>query len=153
MRLIRLALVPTVVLAMAACSGDGDDKATPTTLVSPFTTGSPVDTTFTGEGSKQFCDLIESFDADETLDPKASPEQLEESLRKGLSSLEKAADVAPAEIKGDVRSIADVLGGLAASLDRIGYDFTKVSQADLQAILTLGPAATRLQAYVSRFCT
>jgi len=146
-----------LVLAMAGCSDSDDDAGgtTNTTSGATATTVRPVDTSFTGQNSGEFCQLITTFTAgSQNLSPSATPADLEASLSEALTAIDKAVSVAPAEIKGDVSAIAGAFQTVVDELAAAGYDISKVNSSVLQALQSPGflDAVTRLQAYLTNVC-
>jgi hypothetical protein len=146
-------------LAFAGCSDSKkDDAASTTTSTSAATTATtarPVNTSFTGEGSAEFCGFIASFTTEsQTVSPTATPAELEASFRESLDSLDKAEAVAPAEIKPDVEAIADTFDKVEAAASAAGFDLKKVDASSLLALQSPGflQSVTRLQAYTTNIC-
>ena len=146
-------------LLLAGCSdSDSDDETTtgssvPTTVA--VVTTAPVDTRFTGEGSGEFCQFITTFTAgSRSVSPTATPAELEASFNESLDAIKKAAEVAPAEIKGDVVAIADTFDEVETAASAAGYDLTKVNPSALGALQSKGflESVTRLQAYLTNIC-
>ena len=89
MRLPRVVLVPCLVavLPLAACSsaGDDDSRAGTSTSVGPTTTVRPVDTSFTGQGSEQFCQFLATFSAgSQNVGPGREPRRARGQLQLGV---------------------------------------------------------------------
>lgn len=149
-----------LLLAAATGCGGGDDKkeaAPPTSaqVSGPTTTLAPVDTRFTGQGSTEFCNLARTYtERFGKVDPKLSGTQLRTLTQEGLTALNQAAGAAPAEIKTDVQVIANVIRGLVAELDRVNYDYSKVSPDSLSKLQAPDFAAStqRFQAYMTNVC-
>ncbi len=160
-RLARRALVVpaaclVALLVLVGCSGSDYDDAggTSTTAVTP-TTVRPVNTSFTGQGSAEFCQFIRTFTAgSQSVSPTASPAELEVELQKSLDAINQAVDVSPAEIKGDVVAIADTFDTVVTAISKASFDLTKVDGSALAALQadSFLDAVTRLQAYLSQYC-
>ena len=146
------------VLALAGCSGGGDDKAAPTTTspaAGPSTTLRPVDTSFTGQGSGQFCNLARTYnDRFTSVAPNATPAQLRTVAREGQTAIRQAQEVAPAEISGDVQTIATTFSELLADLERANFDTTKLTPATFTRLQApeFQRSSQRFQAYLRDVC-
>ncbi len=146
------------VLALAGCSGGDDDKAAPTTTsppAGPSTTLRPVDTSFTGQGSGQFCNLARTYnDRFTSVAPNATPAQLRTVAREGQTAIRQAQEVAPAEIRSDVQTIATTFGELLADLERANFDTTKLTAATFTRLQApeFQRSSQRFQAYLRDVC-
>ncbi len=147
-----------LLLALAGCSdSDGDDpeETTNTTSGATATTVRPVDTSFTGQNSAEFCQLITTFTAgSQELSPAATPDELEASLSEALGAIDEAVAKAPTEIKGDVTAIAGAFKTVVDELGAVDFDISKVDSKVLLALQSDGflDAVTRLQAYLTNVC-
>ena len=149
--LVLVALVATV--ALVACGGS-DEKAATTTTISPLTTTHSIDTNFTGAGSGEFCDLAKTLNTDINSAAGGSTAQLKVDLEKADGAIHKAVDVAPAEIKPDVKIIADGFTTVVTAIAGVNYDLTKVPPEALATFQTpeFSNSAARLQAYMTDVC-
>ncbi len=140
------------VVALAACGGS-DKKAT-TTTISPLTTTKSIDTNFTGAGSAEFCDLAKTLNTDISGATGGSTAQLKADLEKADAAIHRAVDIAPAEIKPDVKVIADSFTTAVTAIAGANYDLTKVPPAALATFQTpeFSNSAARLQAYMTDVC-
>jgi hypothetical protein len=143
------------ILPLAGCSDDDkNDGATPTS-VGTATTARPVDTSFTGEGSEEFCRFITTFtEGSQNVSPTASPAELETSFREALTAIDQAVAVAPGEIKGDVVSIADTFERVVTAVSTADFNLDQVDTSTLEALQSEGflDSVTRLQAYLTTIC-
>ena len=144
-------------VALAGCSDDKEDTASTTTssLVSPLTTVRPVDTSFTGVGSAEFCAFIPSLlDASQSVPASATPAQIKEGLDTSLAAFDEAVAVAPPDIKDAVVTISDAVRSVASALEAANYDVTKIDPAAAQRLLEdrFSDASVRLKAYLDRYC-
>ncbi|MEA2686409.1 MAG: hypothetical protein QOE93_1604 [Actinomycetota bacterium] len=148
-----LALMP-----LAGCSDSDNDTASTTSTteaVAPTSTASPVNTTFTGQGSAQFCQYIATYTANsQTQSPTASNAEVEASLREGLTAIDQAVAVAPAEIKADVVTVADTFDALVTAMAAADFDVSRMEAADVEPLQSpaFTSAATRMQAYLTTVC-
>ncbi len=156
-----LAGCAVALLVLVGCSGDGDDDAAsntsapPTTAPAPTTTVRPVDTSFTGQNSAEFCSLARTYNERFTsVTPNATPAQLRTVAREGQTAITQAVNAAPAEVKADVQVVANTFGALLSELEKVNYEIARVPPAALQALQ--GPefqrATTRFQAYLRSVC-
>jgi hypothetical protein len=153
-RVFPAACLVAAVFVGGCSDSNGDDSAT-TASSSPLTTTRPVDTSFTGQGSEEFCRLIATFTANnQSLGASGSAEDLEGSLRESLGAIDQAAAVAPAEIKNDVVTLESTLEGVVTALSSAGFDVARVDPAALSGLQSepFVEAVTRLQAYLSTVC-
>ena len=152
-----LAACGLALLVMTACSGD-DDKAASTTTVptaSTATTVRPVDTSFTGEGSTQFCALARTFnDRSASVGSNPTPAQLRTVAREGQTAINQAVNAAPAEIKKDVEVIAGGFTVFLGELEKVNFDASKLPPSAVQSISSpdFQQATTRFQAYFRSVC-
>jgi hypothetical protein len=140
-------------LPLAGCSDDKDDGASQSAVTA--TTVRPVDTSFTGEGSEEFCRFITTFtEGSQNVSPTASPAELETSFREALTAIDQAVSVAPGEIKGDVVSIADTFERVVTAVSTADFNLERVDATALEALQSEGflDAVTRLQAYLTSIC-
>lgn len=152
-------VVPTAclvaLLPLIGCSDDDkNDGATPTSA-GTATTARPVDTSFTGEGSEEFCQFITTFtEGSQNVSPTASPAELETSFREALAAIDQAVSVAPGEIKNDVTSIADTFERVVTAVSTADFNLDRVDTTTLEALQSEGflDAVTRLQAYLTTIC-
>ena len=147
--------------ALTSCSGgDGDDdKAAPTTSGSvatgATTTVRPVDTSFTGANSAQFCALARTYTERFTsVSPNATPAQLRTVAREGQAMITQAVNAAPAEIKSDVEVLARTFTAVISELEKVDFEMTRLPPAALQPLQApeFQRATTRFQAYGRTVC-
>ncbi|MGI8984325.1 MAG: hypothetical protein ACR2HM_07305 [Acidimicrobiales bacterium] len=154
------AAAAVALLVMAGCSrgDDNDDAASNTTTpaaAGPTTTARPVDTSFTGQGSAQFCALSRTFNerfGSVSASPTAA--QLRTLTREGQAAITEAVTKAPAEIKADVQVIAATYNGLVAELEKVNFEATRLPPAALGALSApeFTRATTRFQTYTRTVC-
>ena len=145
------------VLALAGCSGGGDDdKASPSTAPAnaPSTTA-PKPPTFTGQDSAQFCALAKTYTerfANVGANPSAA--QLRTVTREGQTAITQAVTAAPAEIKADIQLLATTFSGLNDELEKVNFDVARLPPAALGQLSTpqFQAATTRFQAYSRTVC-
>ncbi|HVM13166.1 MAG TPA: hypothetical protein VM287_02415, partial [Egibacteraceae bacterium] len=139
--------------ALLSCSS-GDDKkkeVSPTTAGGP-TTVRPVDTSFTGQNSAEFCALAKTYrDRSNNVRPGSSPAELRAAAEDGRSAINDVLSAAPEEIKPDVEGVAAALGAVVTELEKVGFDTTKAPPAAFAPLQDpeFQTAAARFQAYVT----
>lgn len=129
---LRIALVAVIVM-IAACGGDAepaaddgggtDDGTTSSTTTTTSTTATTTTTVVTsGDGFCQFAaDNADNLNA--SFSPTQSPEQLRDSLLDTQDRISRAVDLAPAEIKDDVRVFEAAYDGLIEVFEEIEWSF------------------------------
>lgn len=133
---------------MAGATTAGAASGPPTTL-------RPVDTSFTGQDSVQFCKLAKTFDTQfANLGAATTSAQLRQVVQDGRTALNLAATVAPAEIKADVQVLAAAFGSIFTELEKANFDTTKFSSAAFAAFQApqFLTSTMRFQAYLHNVC-
>lgn len=147
-------------LVLTGCSSGGADKdAAPaaSTAPGPTSTTRAADPVFTGQGSAEFCSLARTYTERSTIagNPAPStPAQLRSIAEEGRTAISLAANTAPPEIKADVQLIAATFTALIAELERMNYNFSRVTPAVFAPLQTpeFGRASQRFQAYTRDVC-
>ena len=147
-------------LLLTGCSGgDDDDQAAPTSTGpaagGPTTTVRPVDTSFTGQNSAQFCTLARTYNERfSSVGSNPSPAQLRTVTREGQTAIGQAVSAAPAEIKPDVEVLARTFTGLLTELERVNFEVARLPPAALQSLQApeFAQSTTRFQAYTRSVC-
>jgi len=157
-----LAACGVAVLILAGCSGGDDDEAAPATSApaatssgGPTTTVRPVDTSFTGQNSAQFCDLARTYsERFSSVGSSPTPAQLRTVTREGQTAIAQAVNAAPAEIKPDVQVLANTFGNLLSELEKVNFEITRLPPAALQGLQApdFTQSTTRFQAYIRTVC-
>ena len=145
---------------MTGCGGGDDEKAVdttapPSTAAGTATTVRPVDTSFTGANSAQFCGLARTFNerfSKVTTNP--TPAELRTVSREGQAAINQALNAAPAEIKKDVEVIATGFGGLLTELEKVNFEAARLPPSALNALTApeFAQSSTRFQAYLRNVC-
>lgn len=146
-------------LVLAGCSG-GNDKAAPTTTAvgaasGPTTTVRPVNTSFSGANSAQFCALARTYnDRFTSVGSNPTPAQLRTVAREGQTAISQAVGAAPAEIKPDVEVLARVFGALLTGLEGVNFEVAKLPPTALAGLSSpeFTAASQRFQAYNKSVC-
>ena len=148
-------------LVLTGCSSGDDDKdaapAASTVPAGPTTTAQPADPKFTGQGSAEFCSLARTYTerfANVGNSASSSPAQLRAIANEGRAAITQAANTAPPEIKADVQLISTTFTALLAELDKVNFDFSKLTPAAVAPLQTpeFGRASQRFQAYTRDVC-
>jgi len=150
-----LAICGLAAALLSSCSS-GDDKkeASPTTTGGP-TTIRPVDTSFTGQDSAEFCALAKTFrDRSNNVRPGSNPADLRGAAEDGRAAINDVLSAAPGEIKPDVEVVAGALGTVVTELEKVDFDTTKAPPSAFAPLQDPGfqAAAARFQAYVTQVC-
>jgi hypothetical protein len=153
-----LAAAGVALALLAGCSGD--DQASPTSTSAPVATGPtttirPVDTSFTGQNSAQFCTLAKTYnDRFSNFSTASTPSQLRTVTQEGRTAITQAATAAPAEIKPDVQVIANAFTALFDELEKVNFDINKLSPTSLGSLQApeFQASTTRFQAYLRSVC-
>ena len=154
-----LAICGLAAALLSSCSSGGDKKeASPTTTAGsggPATTVGPVDTSFTGENSAEFCALAKTYnDRAGTVGPGSTPAQIRTGAQEGLTAINDAVSAAPAEIKPDVEVVAGAFGTMVAELEKVGFDTTKAPPSAFTPLQApeFQASTARFQAYMTQVC-
>ena len=146
---------------LASCSGGDSDKdaapAATTAPAGPTSTARPADPNFTGQGSSEFCALARTYSERSATvgSPSAmTPAQLRAIANEGRTAIAQAANTAPPEIKADVQLISTTFTALLAELEKVNYDFSKITPAVFAPLQApeFGRASQRFQAYSRDVC-
>ena len=161
-----------LVVGLAACgsSSSGGEKKSTTTAASgsdegASTTkadggdddgGDDASTTVVATGGGEFCDDLASFMNDTSMndidvsDPEAYKEAIKDSVDKGKQLLKSAPD----ELDDSVEVLLDAQDELIAELEKVDYDFTKVSPDAFSVMDTpeVKEAGEKLDAYITDTC-
>ena len=155
-----LAASAIALLVLTGCSGGDDDEAAPTTTsaqaaTGPTTTVRPVDTSFTGQNSAEFCTLARTYSERFTsVGSNPTPAQLRIVAREGQTAITQAVNAAPTEIKPDVEVLARTFTGLLTELERVNFEVARLPPAALQSLQApeFAQSTTRFQAYARSVC-
>ena len=149
-------------LVLTGCSGgdDDNDAASNTTApaaaaAGPTSTVRPVDTSFTGQNSAQFCALARTYSERSTrVAPNATPAELRTLTREGQTAITQAVNAAPSEIKRDVEVISTAFNSLVSELEKVNFEVTRVPPAAFGSLSApeFTQATTRFQSYVRTVC-
>lgn len=142
-------------LTLGACSGgsdDGGDRSSPTTArdAAPTT----VDTTFSGQGSEQFCSQIRAY-ADGTRQlSEAQAFDVRLIYTEAARAVSESAAIAPPEIRRDVEVVAEAFSTLVTELEAVNYDFERLPAPVALRFMSeeLTTATARVEAYSRSVC-
>lgn len=164
MRSLPWKTIATIVVGIAlstSCSGGSDDASSPatsaatTTLSQPSTTLRPVDTSFTGVGSADFCNLGKAFnDRFTNIGTPSTPAQLRTAMGEARNAITQAVAVAPPEIRTDMQVLSTAIGEFFSALDRVNFDANRLDLSSLRAFQApeFVTASLRLEAYLKNVC-
>lgn len=149
------------IVVIGACSGgdDGGDAASnttsPTVASGPTTTVRPVDTSFTGQNSTQFCTLARTYsERFSRFSGNPTPSELRTLTREGQQAINQAVNAAPAEIKRDVEIISGGFTTLVAELEKVNFEAARLPPAAFASLSApeFAQATTRFQSYSRTVC-
>jgi hypothetical protein len=125
----------------------------------------PVDTNFSGKGSKAFCDLARQYadQAQKQASAANNPNGLKDTFTQLDQIMPKLQSTAPSEIKADVQTVADEFKKVEAIFKQYDWDFTKLvtaAQKDPTLLQSMqfendpnfAAAGQRLDAYGKKVC-
>lgn len=155
-----LAACALALLVMAGCSGGDDDESAsdttaPPAAAGPTTTVRPVDTSFTGQNSTQFCTLARTYtERFGGVSANPTPAQLRTLTREGQTAITQAVNAAPAEIKTDVEVISRGFNTLVTELEKVNYEAARLPPAAFGALSApeFTQSTTRFQSYIRTVC-
>jgi hypothetical protein len=151
----RASVVPAACMAallpLAGCSDSNGGNGGGTAAPAATTTTAP-EYTFTGEGSTEFCQFISAFD--EGSQGASGGADVEGSLREAQTAIDSAVNVAPAEIKDSVVTIAEGFRSMNTAMASAGFDVNRLDPAALNALQAppFVAAVDRMEAYLSNVC-
>ena len=150
-----------VLLVLAGCSGDDDEAATTTSApagtaaTGPTTTIRPVDTSFTGQNSTQFCTLARTYNERFTsVGANPTPAQLRTVAREGQTAIAEARTSAPAEIRRDVEVLAAAFGSFLTELEKVNFEVSRLPPSALAQLQApeFQQSTMRFEAYIRNVC-
>lgn len=140
---MRATAVGALLLASVALAACGDD-----------------DDTGSSAGGKDYCTVAKELDAaGDALGSVDDPAAAKAAFQKAVGLAAQAAAAAPAEIKADLASMTDGIKKMNDILSKNGYDLTKVSDADKEAVSkmqndpAMKAANERVKAYDAKNCS
>jgi hypothetical protein len=145
-------------LAFSACSGGSSDKqASPasatTAAPSAGAATQPVNTSFTGSGSDDYCKLARDYsDSAKKFNAPTTPDQLRAVFHEAQTDIQSALAVAPPEIKADVQTIATGLSSIVAAMEAANYDVTRLATTPPSLPANFDAASQRIDAYTRDVC-
>ena len=141
---------------IALVKDDGSSSSSSSSTSSTSSTTSTTRVEFTGTGSAAFCAADSRLNAAIAQQaPTASDAaSLQADFQRRVDAVKELATVAPAEIAPDVQAISAAYQQLLPALNAVGFDMSKVPQAERAAAQT--PAVTlagqRISQYTQRIC-
>ena len=139
---------------LAACGGD-DSSSSSASASSDTVTN---DSLFTGAGDgSDFCNLARQFsEATNAMDP-TDPAQFKQGMQDMGGVIDKLADIAPDDIKNDMKGAAESIHALLDVLEKYDYDMTALSaneedMAVASAAMDSNPSMDAVDAYMADTC-
>ena len=176
MRVRILVMVAIAALGATACGSSSKTADAPSGTTTPAGSNSSVtttpvgsdsssgDTTTTasssdkgGGGGGAFCDLLakesNAFDAQDVLTSK-SPQEIKAFYADVESKLDDTVSKAPDAVKGDLSTVNDAIKLLVGELDKVDYDFTKLTPDSLQGLSNpkFEAASQHITTYLTQTC-
>ena len=143
-------------LALTGCGGGSNDKQAAsalTTVAASPASSQPVDTSFTGEGSADYCRLARDYsESSKKFNAPNTPDELRQVFQEAQNDIQSALAVAPPEIKGDVQTIATGLGSIVKAMEAAGYDVNRVGATAPSLPSNFDAASQRVDAYTRDVC-
>ncbi len=124
MRRLLVSAALAAVLGLAGCGGGGDDdEAAPPTTVAPPTTAAVGN----DQAGTPFCQLAKTYTEKyaSILTVANDPPRLRTATTDAESAIRQAQATAPAEIKGDVTTVAGTASQVLAALQRNNFDLSR----------------------------
>ena len=134
-----------------AAAGAGDATATDSSAVGSAAGVAPVKAT----GGGSFCKLYAASVNSATRNAAAAAaEDTKARIEVARSDAHQALNIAPAEIKKDVALLVDVSDKMYSALAKAGYDYSKLTPADMAAFSTpqVAAAEEHLTGYIKGTC-
>ena len=151
----RLAVL-LAVAALTACGGSAKDKQAapaPTTTANADATSQPVDTSFTGAGSGDYCRRARDYsESSKKFNVPNTPDQLRQVFQEAQNDIHSALAVAPPEIKADVQTIAAGLSSIVKAMEAADYDVTRLAATPPSLPPNFDAASQRIDAYTRDVC-
>jgi hypothetical protein len=141
-------------LVAAGCGTSAKTSAAsagPTTAAAASGAAKPVKAT----GGGNFCKLMaDSLNASRTASTGTTPADLEKSMKAARAMGDAAVGLAPSAIRGDVALLMHASDAMFDALDKAGYDYSKLSAADMSGLSSpqVAAAEKRITAYITDTC-
>ena len=135
----------------AATSGSAPTSAAPTTAAPAAATTTKVKAT----GGGNFCkDVATAINNSAAAGVPTTTAKAKAQVEQGLAEFSVLAAEAPSKIKADVTVLAGAITVLYTAVAKANYDYSKVNQADLQAMSNpkVTAASNNVDAYVKNTC-
>jgi len=152
-----VALILVVGLALGACSGgsDGDsDGQSPTRAAAGPGATTTVDTRFTGEGGESFCRQFRDYAESSRRLAQGGNLDIRTIYADAARAVNESVGIAPAEIRRDVRVVAEAFTALVRELEAVNFDIQRVPPAVVLRFMSeeLSTASERVEAYARNVC-
>lgn len=114
----KVALIPVLLVALAACSSDADDDQAE--LIGDLsTTSEPL--RFTGDPDSKFCGFLADIYSN-SLEESATPDAVRAAFDGLLAEVAAIRESAPDEVADDAAIVVDGVQALAGELESVGFD-------------------------------
>src|SRR5687768_4856528 len=148
----RAAAAPTTSATTRASSATTSAGATTTTAADDDS--STTVATFSGSGSQRYCELSKQYqDASDALGSN-TPEDVKKQIEFLKRALPEIIKVVPPEIKADWETLLPALTQFIQALERVGYDFTKLTEQDISMLQSpeVTAAGERIDTHGQQVC-
>lgn len=141
-------------LGLTACGGDDSSSSSDAASIDTVTN----DSLFTGAGDgSDFCNLARQFsEATNGMDP-SDPAQFKKGMQDMGGVIDKLADIAPDDIKDDMKGAAESIHSLLDVLEKYDYDMVALAaneedMATATAAMDSNPSMEAVDAYMADTC-
>jgi len=141
-------------LGLTACGGDDSSSSSDAASIDTVTN----DSLFTGAGDgSDFCNLARQFsEATNGMDP-SDPAQFNKGMQDMGGVNDKLADIAPDDIKDDMKGAAESIHSLLDVLEKYDYDMVALAaneedMATATAAMDSNPSMEAVDAYMADTC-
>jgi hypothetical protein len=158
---MRLAALAAILVIATGCGGT--KAAVPVAAATSDTAGSTGATPVVSAGAApvkavgggSFCKLYAASVAGAALHPAgAAPQDAKAQIDLARAEAHQALSLAPSQVKDDVSLLVGVSDQMYAALAKVGYDYTKLTAADMGVFSTpqVSAAEAHLTAYITTTC-
>jgi len=141
-------------LGLTACGGHDSSSSSDAASIDTVTN----DSLFTGAGDgSDFCNLARQFsEATNGMDP-SDPAQFKKGMQDMGGVIDKLADIAPDDIKDDMKGAAESIHSLLDVLEKYDYDMVALAaneedMATATAAMDSNPSMEAVDAYMADTC-
>jgi len=152
------AVIATASLGLIGLSACGGDDSGSSSAASESVDTVTDDSLFTGSGDgSDFCNLARQFsEATNGMDP-SDPAQFKKGMQDMGGVIDKLADIAPDDIKDDMKGAAESIHSLLDVLEKYDYDMVALAaneedMATATAAMDSNPSMEAVDAYMADTC-